>query len=255
MSRCWPTGRSCCRRAASCGCSGSRAATGNRAIHVPRGARAVRQAAGEAQMRPAAPCCRRPHPRQPAGRPGPSSGAQEGLHQIPGHVQIAQFGAAAGGAPIGLDWRQIGGNARIAQVEDRSHSVRSGRASRSWLFLIAIGEPATTGGGARTSAVASRIWQALCGNCGMPVAAVCARTSVHTGRWHVEPGRWPEPRTCPTLRVMPGDHHTPWILAGEKETLVDFPAGFLVSPFSGCPMRLLSAFQPICASRPPKRRR
>jgi hypothetical protein len=47
---------------------------------------------------------------------------------------------------------------------------------------------------------------------------------------------------------MPGDHHTPWILAGEKETLVDFPAGFLVSPFSGCPMRLLSAFQPICAS-------
>jgi len=83
MSRCWPTGRSCCRRAASCGCSGARAATGNRAIHVPRGARAVRQAAGEAQMRPAAPCCRRPHPRQPAGRPGPSSGAQEGIAPNP----------------------------------------------------------------------------------------------------------------------------------------------------------------------------
>ena len=27
---------------------------------------------------------------------------------------------------------------------------------------------------------------------------------------------------CPTLRVMPADHHTPWTLAGEKETLADF---------------------------------
>jgi len=35
-------------------------------------------------------------------------------------------------------------------------------------------------------------------------------------------GGWPEPRTCHTLRVMPGDHHTPWTLAGEKETLADF---------------------------------
>ena len=69
-------------------------------------------------MRPAAPCCRRPHPHQAAGRPGPGSGAQEGLHQIPGHVQIAQFGAAAGGAPIGLDWRQIGGTARPALDQD-----------------------------------------------------------------------------------------------------------------------------------------
>lgn len=30
------------------------------------------------------------------------------LHQIPGHVQIAQFGAAAGGAPVGQDWRHNG---------------------------------------------------------------------------------------------------------------------------------------------------
>ena len=37
------------------------------------------------------------------------AGHRRGLHQIPGHVQIAQFGAAAGGVPIGLDWRQIGG--------------------------------------------------------------------------------------------------------------------------------------------------
>ena len=33
-----------------------------------------------------------------------------------------------------------GGNARVAQVEDRSHSVRSSRVSRGWLSRIATGE-------------------------------------------------------------------------------------------------------------------
>ena len=51
-------------------------------------------------------------------------------------------------------------------------------------------------------------------------------------------GRWPEPGTCHTLRVMPGDHHVPWTLAGEKETLVDFLdylRGAVIRKASGLP--------------------
>ena len=51
-------------------------------------------------------------------------------------------------------------------------------------------------------------------------------------------GRWPEPGTCHTLRVMPGDHHVPWTLAGEKETLADFLdylRGAVIRKASGLP--------------------
>jgi len=51
-------------------------------------------------------------------------------------------------------------------------------------------------------------------------------------------GGWPESGTCHTLRVMPGDHHTPWTLAGEKETLVDFLdylRGAVIRKASGLP--------------------
>ena len=51
-------------------------------------------------------------------------------------------------------------------------------------------------------------------------------------------GGWPGPGTCPTLRVMPGDHHTPWTLAGEEETLVDFLdylRGAVIRKASGLP--------------------
>jgi len=48
------------------------------------------------------------------------------------------------------------------------------------------------------------------------------RFSVHRGHRHAGSGGWPDPGTCHSLRVMPGDHHVPWTLAGEKETLVDF---------------------------------
>jgi Protein of unknown function (DUF664) len=59
-----------------------------------------------------------------------------------------------------------------------------------------------------------------------------------TGRWHAGLGGWPERGTCPTLRVMPGDHHTPWTLAGEKETLVtflDYLRGAVIRKASGLP--------------------
>ena len=58
-------------------------------------------------------------------------------------------------------------------------------------------------------------------------------------------GRWPEPRTCPTLRVMPGDHHTPWTLAGEKGTLVDF-----LDYLRGAVIRKASGLPAAAARRP-----
>ena len=69
---------------------------------------------------------------------------QEGLHQIPGHVQIAQFGAAAGGAPVGPDWRQIGGSARVlsARARHSASDCRSAspeadlRSSTGWTGLL-----------------------------------------------------------------------------------------------------------------------
>ena len=109
MSRCWPTGDHAAGVPRAVGAQALGRRLENRAIHVPRGARAVRQAAGEAQMRPRRPAAAGPIlTRLPVGQ-ARVAGHRRGLHQIPGHVQIAQFGAAAGGAPIGLDWRQIGG--------------------------------------------------------------------------------------------------------------------------------------------------
>lgn len=43
-------------------------------------------------------------------------------------------------APEPCNWAGM----RVARVEDRSHSVRSSRASRSWLSLIAIGQLAVS---------------------------------------------------------------------------------------------------------------
>jgi hypothetical protein len=51
-------------------------------------------------------------------------------------------------------------------------------------------------------------------------------------------GGWPGSGRCHTLRVMPGDHRTPWTLAGEKETLVDFLdylRGAVIRKASGLP--------------------
>jgi len=114
-------------------------------------------------------------PAWPASRPGDEQNltAPDDCHAStePARTQNLRLCAAtAEGKPLQVA-DQNGGNARVAQVEDRSHSVRSSRVSRGWLSRIAIGE----------LAVASGIWRALCGNCGMPVAARCARTSVQRG--------------------------------------------------------------------------